>query len=327
MRRAHLLLFLTALVLLCSCEIGFLKISMPDTGKNPFWEPIAIYDDDNIPDEIAAGGVIRFIALSDAHFGRKGVDSNVSYNNENFFTFLSNAGRIDFFAFTGDMLDAFSEGNARALSEFVEEIRTAARSNPGINPKAVYVPGNHDFENSSPAAWTEAFGADSFFPGHGTMASYRIGNVAIYKTDSAYRVFGGAQLSYLDEAMEASDARYNLVLNHVPLGADTIDQTLFEFVIADANERNLMLKILSVHKPSLVLSGHHHKGNILNTWSDSVHELVLAAYHRRDMFMDLESKGYWYLVEIDQSSGKVTVEGYRMDDIGKPDKTYSFFME
>lgn len=327
MRRTHLLIAFLSLMILCSCEIGFLKISLPDTGENPFMDPIGIYEEGNTPDEISNGGEIRFVALSDAHFGRKGVDSNVSYNNKNFLTFLENAGRIDFFAFTGDMMDTFTKENVGALSQFVSDIRATAQKNTGINPKAVYVPGNHDFVKSSPDAWKEAFEEDSFFPGHGTMASYRIGNIAIYKTDSAYRVFGGAQLSYLDEAMSASDARYNLVLNHVPLGADTIDQTLFEFVIADADERNMMLRILSVHRPSFVLSGHHHKGNILNTWSDSVHELILAAYHRRDMFMDLESKGYWYLVTIDQSTGKVTVEGYRMDDIEKPDKTYSFFME
>lgn len=315
------------LFLLCSCDMGFLKLSLPQSVQNPFSSPTPIYENGD-PEEVENGGTIRFIAMSDAHFGRSGKDSNVSYGNENFFSFLQGFDeRVDFFAFTGDMMDTFSGKNASELHAFCMKIKETAKENSNINAKGIYVVGNHDFVNADPETWVGEFADDDFFPSHALMGSYSIGDVAIYKTDSSYRVFGGVQLNDLDAAMNASSAKYNLILNHVPLAADTFDQTLFEFVIADANERNMMLKILSSHKPSLMLSGHHHKGNILNTWSSSVHEIILAAYHRRDIIMDLESKGYWYVVEIDQSSGKVTIKGYRIDDITKPDKTWSFFLD
>lgn len=314
-------------LLLCSCDMGFLKLSLPQTGPNPFSSPTPIYDGDE-PDEVKNGGTIRFIALSDAHFGRLGADSNISYGTDNFYSFLKNMNkRIDFFAFTGDMMDTFSERNAEELHDFCFEIENIAKENGNINAKGIYVVGNHDYVNSDPETWVGEFDTDDFFPAHALLGSYSIGSVAIYKTNSSYRVFGGVQLNDLSFAMKASNAKYNLILNHVPLAADTFDQSLFEFVIADANERNMMLKILSSHKPSLMLSGHHHKGNILNTWSSSVHEMILAAYHRRDIIMDLESKGCWYVVEIGQGSGEVTIEGYRIDDISKPDKTWSFSID
>ncbi len=320
-----ILLPMLFLLILCSCEMGFLKLSLTSSGQNPFSAPTPIYDDE--PEEVRNGGTIRFIAMSDAHFGRLGKDSNVSYKTENFYSFLKDMDeRIDFFAFTGDMIDTFNGKNAEELHDFCSEIENIAKENSNINAKGIYAVGNHDFVGADPGTWACEFAGDSFFPSHALMGSYSIGDVAIYKTDSSYRVFGGVQLDNLDAAMKASDAKYNLVLNHVPLAADTFDQTLFEFVIADANERNMMLKILSSHKPSLMLSGHHHKGNILNTWSSSVHEIVLAAYHRRDIIMDLESKGYWYVVEIDQDSGLVDIAGYRIDDNTKPDKTWSFHL-
>ena len=321
------LLMLLFMLTLCSCDMGFLKLSLPQSGQNPFSAPVPIYDGTE-PDEVANGGIIRFIAMSDAHFGRRGADSNVSYGTDNFYSFLKDLDeRIDFFAFTGDMMDTFTESNAAELHSFCSEIKGIAKENSNINAKGIYVVGNHDFVGADPSTWINEFAEEDFFLSHALEGSYSIGSIRIYKTDSSYRVFGGVQLNDLDAAMKEDAAEYNLILNHVPLAADTFDQTIFEFVIADANERNMMLKILSSHKPSLMLSGHHHKGNILNKWSGSVHEIVLAAFHRRDMIMDLESKGYWYVVEIDQSSGEVEIKGYRIDDIAKPDKSWSFCLD
>ena len=145
-----------------------------------------------------------------------------------------------------------------------------------------------------------------------------------------YRLVPSDQIEALREAMKENDAKYSLIITHVPLGSKGLDQSLFEFTIADINERNAILKVIDENGSALTLSGHHHKGGVLNSWSGSHKEYIFSAFHKRDL-MGLESPGLYYLVSLDQDSGMVTVKGFLIDninpDIANPDLRLSFFIK
>lgn len=185
----------------------------------------------------------------------------------------------------------------------------------------IYTLGNHDAnKGSSVEAWEKEFG-------QGSMEAYRISDTMIYKLNSSFRIFGHDQLRALEDAMRNNRAGYNIILTHVPLGAKGLDQSLFEFTIADIDERNALLKIIDENGSTLTFSGHHHKGAVLNSWSERHKEYIFSAFHKRDLF-GLESEGYYFLVRLNQQNGDVSIQGFQIDntnpEIDNPDIEVNF---
>ena len=300
-------------IILSSCDIALFdeKLSL---DENPFINPMVLKTEKDGDD------TLNFLVMTDAHINREYRDSNVWRNNENLFLFLENNKDIDAILMLGDMIDDAVDMDYEGMHEFLSDINGIRRYETPI----IYTLGNHDAnKGSSVKTWENEFGTKA-------MESYRIADTMIYKLNSSFRLFGHDQIAALREAMKENDAKYSFIITHVPLGSKGLDQSLFEFTIADINERNAILKVIDENGSALTLSGHHHKGGVLNSWSGSHKEYIFSAFHKRDL-MGLESPGLYYLVSLDQDSGMVTVKGFLIDninpDIANPDLQLSFFIK
>ena len=121
------------------------------------------------------------------------------------------------------------------------------------------------------------------------------------------------QLDHLATALESTDATYKLILSHVPINLDHADQGLFQFVLADNNERGRLIRMFSSEN-ALYLAGHHHKGDVLSSFSESFHEYVFPAFHRKDLLWGLESRGYYHILTLNEDTGEVVIKSYQIQD-------------
>lgn len=298
-----ILLAATALIIV-SCDIALFdeKLSLDD---NPFIFPIVIESGKEGDD------TLDFIVISDAHLNRELRDSNIWRNTDNFLLFIEESD-VDAVLLLGDMIDDAVDIDYESMHSFLSLMKERLDDGTPI----IYTLGNHDAnKGSSVEAWEKEFG-------QGSMEAYRISDTMIYKLNSSFRIFGHDQLKALEDAMRNNRAGYNIILTHVPLGAKGLDQSLFEFTIADIDERNALLKIIDENGSTLTFSGHHHKGAVLNSWSDRHKEHIFSAFHKRDLF-GLESEGYYFLVRLNQQNGDVSILGFQIDnanpEIDNPD--------
>lgn len=308
------ILFLLAFAMLCSCDFAFYSDYL-GMDTNPFIDEIDLREGEVADDD----HMLRFLVLTDAHYNREMRDDGIIRNEEYLFTYLDADKDIDAVFFLGDMIDDAVPEDYEALAGFMGRLRTHI----GDDVEIISVPGNHDYNKGSDSAeWTEAF-KDLVFDSGGTGA-YRISDTVIYKLDSAYRLLGRDQLDYLEAAQESTDATYKLLLSHVPINLDHADQGLFQFVLADNNERGRLMRMFS-NESALYLAGHHHKGDVLSSFSDSFHSYVFPAFHRKDLLWGLESRGYYHILTLNEDTGEVVVKSYQIQDESfEPEKTISF---
>ena len=288
------LLLILAITLLFSCSFGYIPSLFPSEDQ---------FEVETVLDKKSETGVYRFLVLTDGHFGRN--DSGVHHFITSFNDFYSSYGKeIDATFLLGDMMDKTDE-NCHDL--FVDFVKTSLKSKDSV--PVIYVLGNHEIEHNDPDYWYDIFSEDekALFSSFGRMGRYRVGDVAIYKLDSAFRTFGPYQLRQLENHLAEDKAKYRLFLSHVPLASSAFDQSLVQFTFSSAEERNRMLRLMSEHGPSWYFAGHHHIGNISAVFSSSVKEFIFSSFHRRDVFY--ESKGYWYIVELTED-GKLTIIPY-----------------
>lgn len=306
MRKILLLLLITMLI---SCDIAIFDEKLSLNGENPFLNPTEITRDADEDDTLS------FIVLTDAHLNREYRDSGIHRNEDNLFYFLDqNKDDIDAILLLGDMIDDGVEMDYERMHVFLDDLRSHTRKDIQI----IYALGNHEpNKGSTEEDWEKEFDISS-------MEAFIIEDTMIYKLNSAYRIFGSDQINALKYAMrensEKYGTRYNFVITHVPLGAKGLNQSLFEFTIADADERNAMLKTIAEGGSTFTLSGHHHKGEVLNSWSAHHKEYIFPAFHGREAIGDLESEGWYHLVTLDQGTGEVMIKAYQIDsDNPSPD--------
>lgn len=297
--KKFLLLLLTS-IMLSSCDFAFYSdyLSM---DVNTFLNEIDIQEE-------GGDNMLRFLVLSDAHYNRELRDDGIIRDEENLFAYLDEDNDIDAVFFLGDMIDDAIPEDYEALAGFIGRLRTHI----GDEVEIISAPGNHDYNKGSDSAeWTESFKNLVFDSGN--TGAYRISDTVIYKLDSAYRLLGRDQLNHLETALESTDATYKLILCHVPINLDHADQGLFQFVLADNNERGRLIRMFSSEN-ALYLAGHHHKGGVLSSFSESFHEYVFPAFHRKDLLWGLESRGYYHILTLNEDTGEVVIKSYQIQD-------------
>lgn len=297
------------LLLLPSCSMQF---GIGDLYTNPFEKAINLEEVWTVSNEVANGvlqmeqtgyeayesGCIRFPVISDVHLRRENGNDRITHYNDNFLSFLES----EDFPFTvnlGDLVDEGSFGD-----DITEYIAGAANR---TNGNFIYVLGNHELHAETRQSFNALLSVR-----HGdnaSMARYAYGPLSIYKLDNASRTFGRNQLEALKKALDEDKNPYKILVAHEAVfSGGVLDQTIV-LEGMPIREANRLAKVLSDSNVSLLLTAHHHKGNIIYKL-DGFQEFNLAAGHRNDIIGNLESKGYWYVVEINPEENMIYIECY-----------------
>ena len=306
------LVYLSLIVVLCLVSCSAPVFNPFQFTSNPFLVKTVISDE-----VIASSDTVSFTVTTDNHFDR----DNSSWFNENYYAFLENkmkSGNGYPFAITlGDLTDTgvFVE-NALSFAEKVKSLTTKKFFTACV--------GNHDRH-------TQSFKWDSGDEMFTSAGCYYYGTtsdgkplLAIYKMDNSYDCITDQQFEYLEEALKKETAVYRMIIIHenVTTGS-SLNPTLVIFGLS-SSEANRLYRIMSENGVGLILSGHNHCGNIEYHLSDTLGELNLAAYHRKNgTILDMESEGWWYDLTLSVSDGSVTITGYKAEK-SEAAKTYSF---
>ena len=144
------------------------------------------------------------------------------------------------------------------------------------------------------------------------------GDISIYILDNSLRSFSSRQLSWFEDALMKDDTDFKIVVTHGNIvSGGTFDHSLFLTGMGDEGEVSKFMDICQKGRVSLVLSGHHHKGNILYGDGRGYTEFNAAAYHRTDSVF--ESKGWWYTISLDRWKREITIDGYDAESKSKKD--------
>ena len=262
------------------------------------------------PAPLPSGG-FSFVMFADPHIGRS--DSGVTEHTEEFLRFLDdNPGAFQFAVCLGDLIDNgdiySNEGEA-----FIEAVGERTKGN------FIYVLGNHDIHSHSGAEWDEQFHV-LVSPDKAVtrMMRYSYGGVSFYKLDNSTRVMGKEQLRWLEDALKKDPNSYRIFLAHevVTTGGE-LDQTLFLFGM-EAGESMNLYRIMRDNGVSMIFTGHHHKGNITYEFDDFSEFNAAALHERTTSFSEFESRGYWYTVNINPDTEKLTLTTYVVTDDAVP---------
>lgn len=310
-----IILILVLFLLLSSCRIP--ESIMAEYDSNPFLDRKEI--------RVANPTLIFF---TDAHIGRERNKNDVIRYDENFLSFIEEGG-YEVVISGGDMAD---DGEMTdVLKDFITKVQSKT---------ALYLEtkGNHDrhpynyqgFDMPS-FLLNSLFKADVHLTYADLMESeYEIdstgnylvhtpnGDISIYILDNSLRSFSYRQLSWFEEALAKDNTDFKIVVTHgniVTGGA--FDQSLFLTGMGDEGEVSKFMEICQKGRISLILSGHHHKGNILYGDGNGYTEFNAAAYHRTDSVF--ESRGWWYTLSVDREKKEITIEGYDAESKSKKD--------
>lgn len=248
----------------------------------------------------------RFIVVTDVHLGRESNDGGAKRYDDAFKKFLgSEMGHRSALISLGDFIDESNVGRASSVGF----VRTFA---PYCSGRYIGVIGNHETHVCSMEAWETSVPAIAGVEVYTKrMSVYRFGEVSLYVTNNAKRIFGSTQLDYLEEALKKDSNPVKIVLAHENVFTGRkFDQSLVVFGNCSATEMARFSKILRENGVTLVLTGHTHNGGIVYSYGGGCYEMNLAAYHGYESSFDLEGKGNWYVVSIDRSSRKIVVETY-----------------
>ncbi len=289
MRRLALAAFV--LMYLISCRLEMLPLS--EFSSNPFTSKKTLSDVVN-PD------AIEFSAITDVHLGRR--NSGISWFTDNYFDFLSTKS-YPFLIQLGD----FSDNGVIGIEEldFINKAKAASHASHFIS-----VMGNHDRHNVSPL-WNND-------PEFQIAERYSYGKcldgrdmLSIYKLDNSKRTIGSLQFQYLEETLKSDNSRYKIFIAHeIVASGGNFDMSLILFGL-NVEDQLKLYKLMNKYKVGLILSGHHHIGNIEYHFDEKHGEFNLAAFHQRKTKpFEYESEGYFYDISLDTDSGKLTITPY-----------------
>ncbi|MCI7605170.1 MAG: metallophosphoesterase [Spirochaetales bacterium] len=305
MRKALFVLLLLS-ILLSSCRIPESALAGYDT--NPFLEERVINVDNS-----------TLVFFTDAHIGRERNRKDIKRFDGNFISFIRDGG-YDVVISGGDMAD---DGElSEELMDFIDKIKSSA---------SLYLEtkGNHDrhpynykgddlssfWLNSILMADTHVTYADIMESEYGIDSTGRYlistpdGDISIYILDTSLRSFSSRQLSWLEEAITKDNTTFKILVSHINIvSGGAFDQSLFMTGLGDEGEISRFMEICKKGNVSLVLTGHHHKGNILYGDGSGYTEFNGAAYHRADS--SFESDGWWYTLSLDREKSEITIDGY-----------------
>ncbi len=307
-----IVLIILALVLLASCSAPVFNPFR--FTSNPFLEKYWISD------ETITTDTISFSVTTDNHFDR----ADSTWYNENYYFFLKSR-NYPFAISLGDITDTgvFTE-NALNFASTVESL-----TEKGFFTTCV---GNHDRHSVDSTRW------DTEDEKYKTARCYYYGKtkdgkqplLAIYKLDNSYDCITDRQFRYFEEALKKETARYRMIIIHENVSTgNTPGPTLVLFGLSSA-ETNRLYRIMSENNVGLILSGHNHIGNVEYHLNDTLGELNMAAYHRKNnALLNMESPGYFYDFTLDTRTGEVVIKGYLAESTtdastAKADKTFTF---
>ena len=285
--------------------------------SNPFLEKTWISED-----KITEGDKISFSVTTDNHFDRE----NCEWYNENYYSFLDNrTTRYPFAISLGDLTDTgvFVDN---ALN-FVDEVKN--RTSEKFFTTCV---GNHD-RHSVDSRWDNGKDVEYETAGcyyYGTLEDGKTPLLAIYKLDNSYDCITNKEFEYLEEALKKEKARYRMIITHENVATgNTLGPTLVLFGLS-SQETNRLYRIMSENNVGLILSGHNHIGNVEYHLSETLGELNMAAYHKKNnALLNMESPGYFYDFTLDTKTGDVVISGYlakytTSESTAVAEKTFNF---
>ena len=300
------LLLSLLVILFSSCRVP--DSVMAGYEENPFLDRVRVETDN-----------CDIVFFTDSHIGRDRNRSDIKRFDDNFLSFLDEGGDKVVIS-GGDMADD---------GEMTEELRSFIETL--VEKSALYLEtkGNHDRHPYNyqgldvPSFWANSiFMADTHITyadlmeeeyGIYSTGNYIVstpeGDISIYILDTSLRSFSSTQLSWLQEALEKDDIPFKILVSHINIvSGGVFDQSLFITGMGDEGEISRFMEICRKEGVSLVLTGHHHKGNILYGDGSGYTEFNGAAYHGTDSIF--ESEGWWYTIHLDRGKGEITIDGY-----------------
>lgn len=302
MRAIKLVVFtLLALVFLLLTSCDFNSAIFTNITGNPF-----------LQNTYELGSLQNLVILTDVHIGREHHESSITRYDSTFETFLANTFQPATYSALISIGDLVDESN----SDISVALTFIKRFAPYCSNRFISVIGNHETHTNSMSAWENSFPATeatedikNYFK---RMAVYKFDNVSIYVMDNAKRLFGYAQLHYLEEALTNDTNEVKIILAHENvMTGNKLDQSLIVFGNPSVTEMACFAKILENNSVSLVLTGHTHNGNAIYKYGNKCFEMNLAAYHAKETALNLEGKGNWYTLSIDQDSKVIVVKTYQ----------------
>ena len=306
------IIFALFLILLVSCRVvPVWEIS--DLKTNPFSDGIDLAKTGHTVLPLISNGIlnteqkglnlnvesiIRFPVISDVHAGRD--DKGTKFHFEAFLRFLDN-GEYPFMINLGDLLDDGTFEDSEALDFYIE---TANK----VNGNHIWCIGNHEQHEEDSESFDRLL--SSFHPARETMrmCKYVYGPLSIYKLDNSLGVFGNEQIEYLEEALAEDEHPFKIFIAHENMiSGGYPDHSLIITGMSDQREVHRIMRLMDEYNVSLLLTGHHHRGNITYRFSDASAELNIAAFHERNTAMDIESNGSFYLLELYTSDNRIDV--------------------
>ena len=286
--------------------------------SNPFLKKTWISED-----TITEGDKISFSVTTDNHFDRE----NCEWYNDNYYSFLSSK-KYPFAISLGDITDTgVMVKNATDFAEKVKSL-TTARNDNGFFTTCV---GNHD-RHSVADVWDSK--DEEIFTTAGCYYYGKTENgdplLAIYKLDNSYDCITNKEFEYFEEALKEEKARYRMIIIHENVATgNTLGPTLVLFGLS-SQETNRLYRIMSENNVGLILSGHNHIGNVEYHLSETLGELNMAAYHKKNnALLNMESPGYFYDFTLDTKTGDVVISGYlakytTSESTAVAEKTFNF---
>ncbi len=300
-------------VLLASCTVPGNIIS--GITSNPFSDSVDLTEPGVLVSGVVDGKMeaepygekrtaeeLTFPFVTDVHVDR--TDSGVTDFTNEFISFLDGKD-YPFTVCLGDLSDTGDYTRDHTAS-FISECQKRTNGN------FVYVIGNHERHMHNESFWdafAEVLVPSGFSP---RMTRYEFGELSIYKLDDSTRIYGREQLAWLEKALENDDNPYKIFIAHINNTTGGVpDQSVVITGLADIVERNRIYRLMDQYGVSLLLTGHHHKGNIAYRIGESFSEFNAAALHRRHTpVVELESMGYWYTLSIVPEEGIIRVTPY-----------------
>lgn len=307
--KLKLIVLALASLLLISCDFNSTLFS--GTTGNPFLENTYA----------GLGDMHELVIVTDIHIGRENHKTGVFRYDDKFEAFLKSSqhGKISALISLGDLVDE-SKADISGSLDFIKKF------SPYCSNFFIGLVGNHETHATSMEEWENTFTTTlgSITSYSKRMAVYKFNKVSIYVLNNAKRVFGQSQLNYFEQAISKDTNEVKIVLAHENImTGNKLDQSLFMFGDPSVTELAHFAKILEDNGVCLVLTGHTHNGNFIYKYGEKCYEMNLAAYHAKESSLNLESKGYWYTLSIDENKKEVVVKTYLAKD-GKLETEHRF---
>ena len=309
------LFIVLAVLIIASCKLTPIW-TVDDFSGNPFAEAYdltrnghvisgevrdGVLDAEAVSINLAVPEIIRIPLITDAHVGRK--DSGVTEYHDAFISFLED-GDYPFLINLGDLVDQGNFTNPDVVSFYKATADL-------VNGNHLYVIGNHELHDETSATFDRFL--SSVYPERDNtrMMRFSFGTLSIYQLDNSHGVFGQKQLECLERALSEDENPYKIFITHENIATGRKgDQSFIITGMSDEREVHRIMRLMDEYGVSLVLSGHHHKGDIEYHFTEDTGEFNAAAFHRRDSFLDFESQGYFYLIELDTLNKEIRIIQY-----------------